>query len=110
MLRPSRAMFAVMADECARRRVNADRKFVVNDGEFLPTKIERLASEDRNSTSVYDFIGAIVADTRPPARDYRPEKPTRTLASMSEFERAPRESMVFVVFVRVRTYSVLAGH
>ena len=98
-----------MADECALRRVNADGKSVAN-GEFLPTKIERLASEDRNGTSVYDFIGAIIAGTRPSARDYRPEKPTRTLASMSEFERAPRESMVFVFFVRVRAYSVLAAH
>jgi hypothetical protein len=50
------------------------------------------------------------AGIRTPARDYRSEKPTRTLASMSEFERAARESMIFVFFVRVRAYSALAGH
>src|SRR5712691_3193671 len=38
-------------DECALRRVNADGKFVAN-GEFLPSKIERLASEDMNIDSL----------------------------------------------------------
>lgn len=41
--------------------------------------------------------------------DYRPEKPVRTLVSMSEFERTPRESLAFLFLVRAQRYSVLAG-